>query len=351
VVREEQLSAVLSEFARTMVTDFPIQRILDHFVERIVDLMPVTGAGVTLITAGRAPRYVAASDDDALRYEQLQTSMGEGPCLTAYKTGVSVAVPDLRKDSHFPHFGPKALASGLAAVFTFPLNHGDGRLGALDLYRDSPGALDERDMGIAQTLADVAAAYLINAQTREDDRAASDRFQASALHDPLTELPNRLLLQQRMEHSAQRARREHTSAAILFADIDRFKVVNDTHGHQVGDELLIAVARRLSGLVRPGDTLARVSGDEFVFLCEELTSVADAEMLAERIGAAFTDPFVLSAAPIAVTASIGIAYAGPGEEIADRLIANADQAMYQAKRKGGAGHHLVLDMTDARPDP
>jgi len=346
VVREDKLSAVLSEFARTLATDFPIQGILDHLVERIVEVLPITSAGVTLISAGMAPRYIAASDDYALRFERLQTSIREGPCVTAFNTGKAVAAPDLAKDSRFPRFGPAAVAAGLAAVFTFPMRHGDGRLGALDLYRDAPGKLDAHDLGVAQTLADVAAAYLLNAQAREEVRATADRFHHIALHDPLTGLPNRLLLQQRLEHAALRARRSNTNAAILFADLDRFKQVNDTYGHHVGDELLLAVADRLTNLVRPGDTLARVSGDEFVFLCEDLNSAADVEILARRIDCAFSEPFVLSEAEVSITASVGMAYAGPGEEVSDQLVDKADTAMYQAKRKGGAGHQII-DLREA----
>jgi diguanylate cyclase (GGDEF)-like protein len=346
MVREETLSSVLSEFARTMVTDFPIQGILDHLVRRIVDVLPVTAAGVTLIEAGLAPRYVAASSAAALRYERLQTDLAEGPCVLAYRSGRAVSVPELHCDRRFPVFAPQAVAGGLGAVFTFPLRHGDGRLGALDLYRDTPGDLAPDDMVAAQTLADVAAAYLINAQAREDSESDAKRFEAMSLHDPLTGLPNRTLLEQRLEHAALRARRNHTSAAVLFADLDGFKVANDTYGHQVGDRLLVAVAERLAGLVRPGDTLARVSGDEFVFLCEELGSVDDAETLALRIRDAFLTPFYVDTA-IPLTASVGIAYAGPGEEISNELLATADVAMYQAKGAGG-GCHQIIDIRDAR---
>ena len=341
MVDEDTLSSVLSDFARTLITDFPIQGILDHLVERIVDVLAVTGAGVTLISPGRAPHYVAASNADALAFERLQTELGQGPCLVAYETGRAVALPDLALDRRFPEFASAAAAAGLGAVFAFPLRHGAGRLGALDLYRDHPGALDPRDMTAAQTLADVAAAYLLNAQARLEALEISDRFRASALHDALTGLPNRVLLQQRLEHAAQRAHRSHSQAAVLFADLDRFKWVNDTYGHRVGDELLIAVARRLSSVVRPGDTLARVSGDEFVILCEDLAHVSDVISLARRVEESFADPFELSDADVAITVSVGIAYSGPGEAVTDRLLTHADLAMYQAKRLGGATHHVI----------
>ena len=157
MVHEDNLSAVLSDFARTMLTDFRIQGILDTLVGRIVEILDITGAGVTLIAPGMAPQYCAASDPAALSFEQLQTDLGQGPCLTAYESGRLVAVPDLVADDRYPEFGPAAVSSGLAAVFTVPLRHGDGRLGALDLYRDTPGELDPKDLVAAQTLADVAA--------------------------------------------------------------------------------------------------------------------------------------------------------------------------------------------------
>jgi len=346
VVHEERLSSVLTEFAHTMATDFPIQAILNHLVKRIVEILPITSAGVTLISAASAPHYIAASDESALRFEQLQTRIGQGPCVAAFESGMAVAIADLGTNDRFPRFSRAAIGTGLVAVFAFPLRHGTGRLGALDLYRTTPGQLDVQDMAAAQTLADVAAAYLVNAQGRDDARATSEAFQHSALHDPLTGLPNRLLLLQRFEHAAQRARRSHTHAAVLFADLDRFKLVNDSYGHEVGDELLVAVAERLSGLVRPGDTLARFAGDEFVFLCEDMESTNDVEQLAGRIDAAFARPFALAAVNLLLTASVGVAFAGPGCDISARLLADADIAMYQAKRKGGAGHQ-ILDLREA----
>jgi diguanylate cyclase (GGDEF)-like protein len=340
----EDLSDVLSEFARTMVTDFPIQGILDHLVKRIVDIMPVTGVGVTLIAPGLAPRYVAASDPSALRYEKLQTDLGEGPCLAAVGGDKAIAVPDLRADDRFPMFSPRALESGLAAVFTFPLRHKHLQLGALDLYRDTPGPLTLESMTAAQTLADVAAAYLINAQARSDLQDSSDQSRDAALHDPLTGLPNRVLMLELLEHAFRAGRRSGRISAILFLDLDKFKGVNDTHGHQVGDELLVAVAQRLTGLLRPGDSVARLSGDEFVVLCEDLVDVSGADPIAVRLIAALSRPFALSQVEVTVGASIGIAFTGQGVDEPEELLRDADLAMYRAKNDRVANRRGVVDL-------
>jgi len=342
---ERQLSSVLSEFARTMVTDFPIQRILDHLVERIVDILPITAAGVTLISPATKPRYIAASDAAALRYEQLQTEVGEGPCLFAYRSGKAVAVPDLASDDRFKVFGPPAVEAGLAAVFTFPLHESDKELGALDLYRQTPGPLSDDDMDTAQVLADVTAAYLVNAQARSDLQDSSDRSHEISVHDALTGLPNRILFLERLDHALGRSRRSRKLLAVLFADLDRFKSVNDRHGHRVGDDLLVAVGERLTKLLRPGDTLARMSGDEFVILCEDLDDDKEAEVIGRRVVDALAIPFQLAGVEVEISASVGIAFAGPGEHVPEHLLEDADMAMYQVKHKGGA-HHQVIDLRE-----
>jgi len=136
--------------------------------------------------------------------------------------------------------------------------------------------------------------------------------------------------------------------AILFADLDRFKVINDTYGHHVGDELLVAVAGRLTELQRPGDTLARLAGDEFIVLCEDLEHTAQVEPVATRIDEALGRPFVLSGIEVQVSASVGIAFAGRGDDVPEHILQDADTAMYQAKRRGGARHEMV-DVGEQRP--
>ena len=341
----------------TLTTDFPIQAILDHLVVTIVEVLPIDAAGVTLIAPGSSPHFIAASDESALCFEELQTELWEGPCLAAYETGEAVAIADLAQDTTFPRFAERASAAGLVAVFTFPLRQETGRLGALDLYCTTPGCLTQEAMAAAQTLADVTTAYLMNAQARADLTQSSEVALENSLHDSLTGLPNRALLIQRLDHAIRRSRRSKKTVAILFADLDRFKVVNDTYGHRIGDELLIAVADRISRLLRPGDTLARLAGDEFIILCDDLEMPSQAELLANRVGTALARPFQLSDIEVQLSASVGIAFAGQGSDVPEQIIQDADTAMYQAKRKGGARFGTIdlgeqhLAIRRAGPDP
>jgi diguanylate cyclase (GGDEF)-like protein len=354
VVEDAQLVAVLSEFARTLLTDYPVKAILDRLVRRIGDVLPLSGASISLVAPGWGSNHVAASSELGLRLARVQSGMHEGPANDAFVTGDTVSAPDLTTDDRYPLFAQAAREGGILAAFSFPLQHPDGRLGTLDLYRDTAGPLSERQRTTAQILADVAAAYLLNARNRQEALDLSDRFRHSALHDALTGLPNRVLLQQRLEHAAERARRSHTHTAVLFVDLDNFKLVNDRYGHLVGDRLLVAVANRLTSLVRPGDTLARVSGDEFVILCEDFQTPDPVERLADRIKEAFGDVFTIAddkhgPIDLYMTASVGIAFSGRGEQINDQLVRDADIAMYQAKRKGG-GAYQVIDLRQAAHD-
>ena len=118
-----------------------IETILDRLVLRVVDVLPVTGAGVVIIRKHDALQFSTSSDAVIQELERLQNSFVDGPCLEAYRTGEQVLVPDLSTDDRFPRFSPGAAAAGMAAVFTFPMRHDGAQLGALDLYRDTPGAL------------------------------------------------------------------------------------------------------------------------------------------------------------------------------------------------------------------
>ena len=162
-----------------------------------------------------------------------------------------------------------------------------------------------------------------------------------AFHDALTGLPNRALFMDRLGHAAMRVKRhENCIFAVLFVDLDRFKVINDSLGHLSGDQLLIAVAERLKHCLRSGDTLSRLGGDEFTILLEDIKDVTEATNIAERIQASLRLPFSLSVHEVFVTASIGIVLSPTGYEQQDDLLRDADTAMYRAKAHGRACYRV-----------
>jgi diguanylate cyclase (GGDEF)-like protein len=178
-----------------------------------------------------------------------------------------------------------------------------------------------------------------------------DRLAHQSLHDPLTGLPNRALFLDRLAQAIARCRRTHSTVAVLFFDLDRFKVVNDSLGHDAGDELLDAVARRLESVVRPGDTVARFGGDEFTVLCEDLP-VDDgrtrAVEIAARLSGAINAPFTSLSNETFLSASIGIAFAGNGDERPEELLRDADAAMNHAKELGRGRIEVFDDALRAR---
>jgi Amt family ammonium transporter len=168
------------------------------------------------------------------------------------------------------------------------------------------------------------------------DRKELEReLQNRALHDYLTGLPNRALFSDRLYHALERARRDGGRIALLYVDLDKFKLVNDEAGHAAGDALLREVAARLRTVVRGGDTVARVGGDEFAVLLEDLESVADAGLTGERIVALVRTPMEIEGKELQVGASVGVAVSSEDTEGPDELVKQADLAMYEAKRRGG----------------
>jgi two-component system cell cycle response regulator len=165
-------------------------------------------------------------------------------------------------------------------------------------------------------------------------RRAELELAGRATHDELTGLPNRTLFLDRLALTLGRLERRSREAAVLFLNLDGFKSVNERLGHRAGDLLLVAAAERLRSLVRPGDTVARFGGDEFVLLCDDVESPADAIGVAERLSASLSEPFALEGVDVVVGASVGIALAADGSQAAGALVRDADRAMHVAKRSG-----------------
>ena len=195
--------------------------------------------------------------------------------------------------------------------------------------------LDDESADFVAALVDVTEV----AADRTDADAAARRL---SLTDPLTGLPNRVLFADRLDHALARARRDGTQIAVLLLDVDQFKLVNDSLGHDAGDELLTAIAPRLLDAVRESDTVARLAADEFAVLCEGIQEDDDAIALGERIGASLREPVPVQGRELFVTASTGVVVSADGAETTPDLLSHADAAMYRAK-EAGRGRVVLYD--------
>src|SRR3954462_3084628 len=214
-----------------------------------------------------------------------------------------------------------ALAGGPGATerVGWRMLHSEGRWGDVEAVATNP-LDDEHVNGLLLSCRDISAS-----------KAFEEQLRHRAFHDPLTQLPNRALLLDRIEQAMARERR---TIALLFVDLDDFKVVNDTLGHAAGDALLTAVAARLRGCLRSADTAARLGGDEFALLLEEIVDPSEGERVASRVLDTMRRPFSLHGEPVHVNVSVGLVVAGAGSMSVDELLRRADFAMYAAKRNG-----------------
>ncbi|MBI2704384.1 MAG: EAL domain-containing protein [Actinobacteria bacterium] len=230
---------------------------------------------------------------------------------------------------------------GLAACRVAPLlaPGSSDLIGALTVFDRDSGPLDELEQQLLSRATNLASIAI-------ERRRFESTLEYQALYDSLTGLPNRTLLVSRIADSLERAARLGSGVAVLFLDLDRFKVINDSLGHELGDQLLQMVADRLREPLRPGDTLGRFGADEFMVVCNRIPNEAGAAAAADRFGGVLDEPFELDGGAVFVTASIGIAFAEDGNVSPESLIRKADVAMYRAKDQGRAQHVVFLDTLD-----
>ncbi len=275
--------------------------------------------------------------------------------------GVPVLIPDLQSAGSLANIGIESL-SRLQSAIGAPLKVRDQVKGVLWLGSSKGnGTFQEDDVSLLEALANQTAIAVVNADLYRQARVSEDALRYDALHDPLTDLPNRIYFQDKLRLSIERARRSYRQtavlqaaksskqvdtpilprqSAILFLDLDRFKIVNDSLGHAAGDKLLIEVARRLSKSLRPGDIVARFGGDEFAVLLENIQEEVEASQAAARILLEMADPISVNHQEVLTTASIGISLTGGGKRSADEMLREADIAMYYAKANGKARYEF-----------
>jgi diguanylate cyclase (GGDEF)-like protein/PAS domain S-box-containing protein len=223
---------------------------------------------------------------------------------------------------------PGAASANYQGHLEMPIRAGDGQvLGNLEIFRPEPWQATESEQVLLDSKAKLAAMAL-------EHRDLTNRLSYQAQHDPLTGLPNRALLEDRLRQALTLARRQAKMVAVFYVDLDRFKFINDTLGHHVGDLLLQQVAKRLEDAVRQSDTLARPGGDEFVAVLFGIETVRDAEIVGERIMEAMRDPFQVKGHELFASASVGLSLFPEDGEDAATLQKHADVAMYEVKNRG-----------------
>lgn len=330
--RAETLQRGQNQILNMVATGVPLQDILTaiaQFVESQSDnglcsILQLAADGVTLkgrIAPSLPPAYLAVAGD-------TQAGPSQGSCGTAVHRGEPVVVSDIASDPLWDKRRDIALEHGLRACSSWPI-YGKNRkvLGSIALYFRrpvAPSARDQQLFGVCANLAGIAI----------ECRASEEKIRYLAHYDGLTSLPNRFLFKEYLDLALRSARRHGNKFAVLFLDLDKFKEVNDTLGHDAGDFVLCEIAKRLRSCLRHTDKIARMGGDEFYVLIEELDDSRYAADVAQKLLEAASRPVMIRDKECRLSVSIGIAiYPDDGSD-GQTLLKNADKAMYRAKDMG-----------------
>jgi len=330
--------AVVARLGERAMQDSDPQDLMEVATELIAKVDGVHSACIwELGRDGRRLNLRAGLDGSVLGGGRRVSASRDSHAGAALDSGTHAIVADW--DSETRHTMPPVLrvfgaASSLAVVI-------DGKnrpFGVLDVHATEPHRFTAKDVPFVQAAANVLADAI-------ERHAADQALRYRVLHDSLTGLPNRLSFVDALGDALSKASISGSPVGILFLDLDHFKLINDSLGHHAGDALLRAVAPRLRAHLRPGDVVARFGGDEFGILIDRLADEGEALAIADRVASAFTQPFSIDGVDHFVSASIGVAVAGSGEERnvnAELLIRDADAAMYRAK-EGGRARCVLFD--------
>jgi diguanylate cyclase (GGDEF)-like protein/PAS domain S-box-containing protein len=249
-----------------------------------------------------------------------------GPIHRVWTSNKPVWIPDIGQDSGARRAN-QAIKAGLCSVFAFPILTGSEFYGVIEFFGRTPGPADPELIQAAQIMGSQIGQFMAR-------KVAEQNLRFVASHDPLTGLFNRSMFNERLQQALAQASRFERSLALLFIDLDGFKIVNDTVGHNGGDMLLSELATRLRGTLREGDVIARMGGDEFVVLIEEFTEPVQVAEVAKKVLETVGRPFLLQGREFEVTASLGISIFPEDGQDAQTLLKNADIAMYLVKQQG-----------------
>src|SRR5215204_5904508 len=303
-----------------------VERVIIESEERFRSLVQYSSDIITILEADGTVRHVTPAVERVTGYrpeEQVGTN------------AFGSVHPD-DKERALATFAAVLKRSGLHPALEFRVPHKDGSWRYLE--------------HVVNNLLDDPAVrgVVVNSWDVTERKALVEQLSYQAFHDLLTGLPNRALFMDRLERALTRAHRRGTRVAVLFTDLDNFKVINDSLGHKAGDQLLVAVAERLKTCLRPEDTAARLGGDEFTILIEDISSVGEVVQIAERIAEILQPPFTLEEQEVFATVSTGIALNSPTQEQPADLLRHADLAMYRAKHRGKARYEVFEPSMDAK---
>lgn len=355
-----------SRILEMLASGTPLSPLLLEVVKGIEQLNPLMHCSILLVDRDGKRLIHGAAPSLPDFYNQavngLAIGHGAGSCGTAAHLKERVIVSDIAHHPYWSAYQSLAEQAHLAACWSQPILSSNGDvLGTFAIYHSTPHAPGKDDIALIEELAILTGLAIERTRSEEQRRAAEAEVQHQALHDGLTQLPNRGLLLSRIEQSLASHRRSKKQGALMFIDLDNFKPLNDQHGHAVGDLLLIEVARRLTSNVREMDTVARFGGDEFVVLLHELDadltqSEQQAQRIAHKMLQLLSEPYMLrlpgsrtEAPPIThlCTASIGLAVFNGGTAEPDAILQKADAAMYRAKE--GGRNQVVFKPADPIP--
>ncbi len=327
-----------AELGRIHLGENNMSQVLGRMSELAKQTIPgAEEVSVTLVQADQ-PSTAAFTGELALQLDESQYETGGGPCLAAAAGGETMHVTDMATEDRWPEYTPRAVNQGAGSSVSVGIPVQESVTAALNIYSTRTNAFNHEAVDLAVAFAGYAAVALVNAHLYTSTAARAEQMQDALaklthelLHDGLTGLPNQRLLADRLTQALARSKRAGTYVAVLFLDLDDFKTVNDTFGHAAGDQLLIAVANRLLQCLRDTDTCARMGGDEFVLVLEDLSLPSDGSRLAGRVTTALADGVVVGDHTIQVRASVGLAISSAGSDPAT-LLHEADTAMYRAKQ-------------------